>query len=156
MNRFPLSYEDPSLRASCPAELVRRVLRGSCRILGLRNVEISVSFVGEQRMREINKSYRGIDESTDVLSFASGDADAILPWPETEDGHRVMGDLVIAPGTLNNNAEYFSIPFTEELCRVLIHGCLHLNGEDHATNGPDEPMLKHQEELMNQLKGGLF
>ncbi len=156
MNRFLISHEEERFKAEAPATLIRKTLAGACRLLGLKDIEISVSFVSDDTMRELNNRYRGIDESTDVLSFVQHDSDDDCAFPGNGEGHNALGDLIISPDTLKNNSEYFSIPYAEELCRVLIHGCLHLIGEDHKTNDPKEPMLKRQEELLNTLKGRLF
>ncbi|MDD2231567.1 MAG: rRNA maturation RNase YbeY [Sphaerochaetaceae bacterium] len=156
MNRFMISYEEPAMKQEAPAALVRKVLGFTCRELALHDVEISCSFVSDKTIHELNLKYRNIDESTDVLSFVQHDADSEVTFPGCSGEPNELGDLVISLDTLKNNAEYFSIPFSEELCRVLIHGCLHLNGEDHKSNSPEEAMLKKQEALLNKLKGGLI
>lgn len=156
MNRFMISYEEPKMKKEAPQADVKKVLEFTAGELGLKNIEISLSFVSDEAIRELNGKYRGIDESTDVLSFVQHDADKECLFPGEKSQRNVLGDLVISLDTLKNNAEYFSIPFKEELYRVLIHGCLHLIGEDHKTNNPDEAMLMRQEDLLNKLKGGLI
>ncbi|NLY07028.1 MAG: rRNA maturation RNase YbeY [Spirochaetales bacterium] len=156
MNRILISYEDPAMKEKAPRALVKKVLNGTFRQLGCKDIEVSCSFVSDESIRSLNKQFRYIDESTDVLSFVSHDADEDVAFPGEEGEPDSLGDIVISLESLKNNAEYFSIQFEEELCRVLIHGCLHLIGEDHASNDPEEGMLRHQETLLNMLKGGQF
>lgn len=154
MNKFYIDYESSSIKEEAPLAFVRKVLTQTCKALGLKNIEISCSFVSDPTIRQLNKEYRNIDESTDVLSFVQHDADNTVPFPGEE--RNVLGDIILSPQSLKNNAQYFKINYEEELVRVLIHGCLHLIGEDHKTNDPSEPMLMRQEELLSKLKGGLF
>ena len=100
----------------------------------------------------MNLQYRGIDDSTDILSFAAED--------EAEDGfafvsagrrRRVLGDMVICLPVMSRNAAAFGVSDREELCRLLIHGVLHLSGENHETNDPTEPMLVRQESVLKTL-----
>lgn len=153
MSVILVSHEQASMRKAAPAPWVRRFLGRVLAELGLRNVEVSVSFVTDASIRELNRQYRGLDEPTDVLSFVQSDGEG---FPQEPGKPRPLGDLVVSLETLNNNAIYFRIPFDEELRRVLIHGALHLSGEDHKTNDPSERMLTRQEELLCKLKGGLF
>ena len=64
---------------------------------------------------------------------------------------RVLGDILICPEVLKRNAASFNVPEEEELRRLLIHGVLHLSGENHSTNDPTEPMLVHQERILSKL-----
>ena len=80
-----------------------------------KEVELSIALVGQGRIRELNKRYRGKNRATDVLSFLY-------------DG---SGDIVICLGEVKKNAKRFGTTFKKELARVLIHGVLHLLGYDH-------------------------
>ncbi len=76
---------------------------------------LSIAFVGQGRMREINKKYRGKNRATDVFSFPN-------------DG---LGEIVICLREVRKNSKRFALPFKQELAQVLIHGILHLLGYDH-------------------------
>ena len=152
MNTVDVSYSDAAFRKAAPRKFVLGYLDKVLREAGLDNVEFSVSFVGEQEMHGMNLEYRGIDDSTDILSFAAED--------EVEDGfsfisagkkRRVLGDMVICLPVMDRNALSFGVPEKEELCRLLIHGVLHLSGENHETNDSSEPMLIHQENILENL-----
>jgi probable rRNA maturation factor len=94
---------------------------------GIEDGHVAIEFVGAERMRELNREHREIDEPTDVLSFAvDGDG--------TSAGPRELGDIVICP------------EHTEDLREAVIHGALHLTGMDHETD--DGEMLALQAELL--------
>ena len=111
------------------------------------NWELSILLCTDRKIKELNSQYRNKDETTDILSFSlnetiqKGDTTVYLP-----------GDIVISLETLKENAEYFQISLDEELRRLIIHGILHLDGMDHQTLSPDEPMLILQEKILERLK----
>ena len=120
--------------------------------LDLDNVEFSVSFVSENHIHSLNLEYRNIDDSTDILSFAFEDENVDdIPFINGDESERILGDMVICPDVMARNAQTFDVPVQEELRRLLIHGVLHLSGENHATNNPDEPMLIKQEKILASL-----
>lgn len=118
--------------------------------LGYEQEELSVMFCSDAMMQDLNKQYRNIDASTDVLSFENGEE------YEDEDGQKWMsaGDIVISLETLPVNAKYFGVSENEELKRLLIHGTLHVNGYDHGEAHvepgvePTDEMLKLQEKVL--------
>jgi probable rRNA maturation factor len=118
------------------------------RILDRDGWDLSVLFCGRGYIKSLNARYRNKNEATDVLSFALGETE------ETEKGRRYLpGDIVISLEALDENAEYFGVSGDEELRRLLVHGILHLDGMDHATNKPGEPMLQLQEKILTELAG---
>lgn len=112
------------------------------------NWEVSLVFATDDVIRELNRTYRGKNEATDVLSFCQKKEVPV-------DAHGVFyaGDIVISMETVARNAEYFDVAEEEELRRVIVHGILHLSGMDHETNESSEPMLIKQEEILLSLKG---
>ena len=81
--------------------------------------DISVVFVCQRRMRELNKKYRKKDKATDVLSF------------NYKDKETALGEVVICPEIVKKNAKKFNLDYNKELAKVLIHGILHISGYDH-------------------------
>ncbi len=155
MNTIDVSYEKASYRSFAPKKAVLEYIESVLGKIGLKDVEFSVSFVSEESMHEMNKEYRNIDDSTDILSFAAED--------ESDDGFafiskgrrkRVLGDMVICPEVLSRNAKTFNVSENEELRRLLIHGVLHLSGDNHQTNDMTEPMLIRQEKILSDLSLG--
>jgi probable rRNA maturation factor len=156
-----ISYEDERFREVAPEELVLSRLQKILDELGKEACEFSVSFVSDDAIQELNKTYRGKDEPTDILSFVQMDDVQDFDWPdleyeegeEGEDGITILGDMVISLDTLQRNAQSFTVSPDEELFRLLIHGILHLLGGDHETNDESEPMLIQQEEILSRLGG---
>ncbi|MCL2382458.1 MAG: rRNA maturation RNase YbeY [Treponema sp.] len=121
---------------------IKKVLK----TLGRANWEVSVLFCGNKYIKSLNRQYRNKDEATDVLSFPQGETAA-------RTGRYLAGDIVVSLNALEENVRFFNVSADEELRRLLVHGILHLCGEDHATNKPEEPMLKRQEEILARLAG---
>lgn len=94
---------------------------------GIAEGHVAIEFVSAERIRELNRDYRRIDEPTDVLSFGV-DEDGVSAGP------RELGDIVICPA------------HTADLREAIVHGALHLSGMDHETD--DGEMLALQSELM--------
>lgn len=126
-----------------------------------KNWELSVVFCSDDFIRKLNFQYRGIDEATDVLSFAQEPNSNDFPQApffeanEKPNGKSeaifVAGDIVISFNSLRKNARYFNVAENEELRRLLVHGILHLAGYDHRTNNADEEMLILQEKILKTL-----
>ena len=114
--------------------------------IGHKDWEVSVLLCGNRYIKTLNASYRDKDEPTDVLSFNLGETDA-------NTGRYLAGDIVLSLDALEENARFFDVTVDEEMRRLFVHGILHLSGEDHATNRPEEPMLKRQEEIIARLAG---
>jgi probable rRNA maturation factor len=106
--------------------------------------DLSIHFCNNETIKKLNLEYRKKDEATDVLSFESGE----IYLDDDGEERTLAGDIIISLETLRENAEYFSVPIDEELKRLIVHGILHLDGLDHATNEKEEPMLEIQESLL--------
>lgn len=152
MNTIDISYENDSFRKLAPVKFVREYLDKVLSELLLNNVEFSVSFIGEDQMHRMNSEFRNIDDSTDILSFAAEDEEEGFTFISAGRRKRVLGDILICPQVLCRNAASFGVSENEELRRLLIHGVLHLSGENHSTNDPSEPMLIRQEEILRKLE----
>jgi probable rRNA maturation factor len=114
------------------------------------DVEISVSFVDDERIHEINKQYRDKDRATDVISFAmeemgEGEIEII-----GADFPRTLGDIVISIPTTKLQAEEYGHSFKRELGFLAVHGCLHLLGYDHMTEEEEKIMFTKQKDILDQ------
>ena len=118
-----------------------------CDKLSCHNWDLSVLLCDDDFIRGLNRRFRDRDESTDVLSFPLGEE-----FIENGERRYAGGDVVISLETLASNSKAFGIDEDEELCRLLIHGILHLKGYDHATNAPEEEMLLLQEHLLEDSR----
>ena len=105
--------------------------------------EVTVALVSDARMRTLNRSYRNKDYATDVLSFPAHD-------------ERYLGDIVIATGVAQRQADDAGHPVTTEYRVLALHGLLHLLGYDHETD--DGEMAKVEARLRRKagLKEGLI
>jgi probable rRNA maturation factor len=95
---------------------------------------LGVRFAGDRAMREINRRFRGRDETTDVLSF---------PGEPSPDG-RHLGDIVIAVPTARRQAAERGHGLERELRLLLLHGVLHCLGHDHETDGGEMERLERR------------
>ena len=150
MNTIDISYDNDAYKVLAPRKVVLDYLNRVLAELSLSNVEFSVSFIDEDHMHQMNMEFRDIDDSTDILSFAAEDDDG-FGFVSAGRRKRVLGDMLICPEVLRRNAQSFSVSDNEELRRLLIHGVLHLSGDNHQTNDPSEPMLIRQEKILEKL-----
>ncbi|MEC2070472.1 rRNA maturation RNase YbeY [Alkalihalophilus marmarensis] len=112
-------------------------------------VELSITFVDEKRIQEINAEYRGKDMPTDVISFALNDevedeADMIM-----EGMPNALGDIIISVAHISRQAEEYGHSFERELGFLVVHGFLHLLGYDHMTEQDEKAMFSRQEEILS-------
>ncbi|MEW6443381.1 MAG: rRNA maturation RNase YbeY [bacterium] len=112
---------------------LREVAGAALDLMGLGSAELTVLLVADQRMRDLNRVYRGKDRPTDVLAFPQMEGaarrhttrDAALP-------DVLLGDVVIGVQTAERQARERGIPLPQELDLLLVHGLLHLLGFDHT------------------------
>ncbi len=102
--------------------------------------EISIEFVGDGRMRRLNREYRQKDRTTDVLAFASREAGG----PSSP----LLGDVVISIPRARHQAESLGHSLNEELARLLIHGILHVVGYDHERSEAEARKMKRKEQAL--------
>ena len=123
-----------------PDRTVRRVVKGV--LAGeRRTARISVTFVGRDGMRRLNRAYKQHDRPTDVLAFALGGPGGLI------------GDVYVCPWIARREAAARRVPLREELVRLVVHGTLHVLGYDHPENGRRErsPMWRRQERYVEAL-----
>ena len=107
------------------------------------NFEISVSFVTNEEIKELNKEYRNVDSETDVLSF---------PMNEEFDGVTILGDIVISTQKIIEQADDFGHSPEREMIYLTVHSMLHLLGYDHMENDEKSAMRAKEKEIMKNLK----
>lgn len=113
-----------------------------------REVEISLSFVDEEEMHGLNRQWRGIDKTTDVLSFECDSAfDEDIPLDEALE----LGDIILAPQVIARQAPEFGNSPQDECRLMLVHGMLHLLGYDHIEDDEAEVMEAREDELLRLL-----
>jgi len=108
---------------------IRRDLRKAVHLLSLHRAELSILFVNDRRMKILNRQYRGIERTTDVLAFPQiAERTHTL---ELRTQNVILGDIVINLHQAKRQAAEHCLTFTEELRMLMIHGLLHLIGYDH-------------------------
>lgn len=113
---------------------------------GNNESDISIAIDGDERIRQLNFDFLGIDAPTDVLSFPSG-GDEVDP----ESGHAYLGDLIISYPRALLQAQAAGHAVENEILLLIVHGILHLLGYDHATPEDKEEMWRIQGEILNKL-----
>lgn len=130
------------VRRCCHAVLVQEKFEGSA--------EISVTFVDDARIQELNKQHRNIDKATDVLSFPLGENGVYDINPET--GAKMLGDIVISMERAVAQAEEYGHPLQREVAFLTVHSMLHLLGYDHVNGGLEAVHMREKEEaVLTQL-----
>lgn len=126
---------------------IRAAMRKLLKILDCENKEISLTFVDDATIQQINKQYLSKDKPTNVISFSlqEGEFGGVNP--------DVLGDIVISADTAASDADQGQLSFDEEILFLMIHGLLHLLGYNHENTSPSnsQKMKKKEEELFRQL-----
>ncbi len=111
---------------------------------------LTIAFVSDGKMRQLNKLYRGADATTDVLSFASEPDEFAAGGESTGFENDVyLGDIVISLEQAARQAAENSLDFETEIKQLILHGILHLCGYDHETDAGEmnRKELKLRDEL---------
>jgi probable rRNA maturation factor len=114
------------------------------------DTELSVTFVDNKRIQEINKEYRHKDAATDVISFAleeMGEDEVEIIGAEMP---RMLGDIIISIERTKEQAEEYGHSFDRELGFLALHGFLHLLGFDHMTEEDEKVMFTKQKEILEE------
>ncbi len=116
-------------------EIIQNIIQNVTKEENLQqSVEICVTIVDNNEIREINKKFRGIDKATDVLSF---------PLP--------IGDIIIAYDKIYEQAAEYGHSPERELAFLTAHGILHVLGYDHLNNEDEKIMFSKQESTLLRL-----
>jgi probable rRNA maturation factor len=120
--------------------------------------EVTVALVSDARMRTLNRSYRNKDYATDVLSFPAFDEASTLDKTPAggAGGAGYLGDIVIATGVAQRQADEVGHPVGTELKVLALHGLLHLLGYDHETDTGAMARLEARLRRKAGLKDGLI
>lgn len=124
------------------------IIEQALKTLGIEDdVEVSCVLVDDERIHEINRKYRHIDRSTDVISFAMEDNDQFY----VEGMPRTLGDIFISVDHAKKQAEEYGHSLRREMCFLFTHGILHLLGYDHMTDEQEKEMFGLQDEILGAL-----
>lgn len=138
-------HAEDGLSLPLDTHLVEDALRRVLAAEGLTGAELSVTFVSDARIAELNREYLHHDGPTDVISFPLHMAD-----------QAPLGDVYIGAEQAARQAADLGVPLPEELIRLAIHGTLHVLGYDHPEDAEREasPMYHRQEALLSGVLSG--
>lgn len=123
-------------------------------------VEISLWLMDDEKeMAKLNNKYRGIDASTDVLSFPQFDENEIIDVKNgnflegnySKEENIPLGDVIISITKMREQAENYNHTEERELAFLYLHGLLHLLGYDHASDLDEKVMFEKQERILSKL-----
>lgn len=126
--------------------LVKKILKCTCKHLNIKTKHIaSYIFVDLNKIHEINKEYRNIDNPTDVISFAYIDS------PNQNEIPYELGDVFICVEKVFEQANAYGHSSYRECAFLITHGILHLLGYDHISKEDEVVMFRLQDEILNKL-----
>jgi probable rRNA maturation factor len=132
-------------------EEIERLLNFAAEKLDIEDkTEVSITFVSNERIQEINREYRNKDSVTDVISFAleeMGEGEVELVG---DDIPRILGDIIISISRTKEQAEEYGHSFMREFGFLAVHGFLHLLGYDHMTAEDEKEMFTLQKEILDE------
>ena len=116
----------------------------------LEPAEVNVTLVSDKKIRELNRDFRNIDRSTDVLSFPLGEDGYYDENPES--GALMLGDIVLSLEHAAAQALEYGHSFEREAAYLTVHSMLHLLGYDHVNNEEEKKVMReHEEQVMALL-----
>ena len=107
---------------------------------------VSVIFVTDKRMHQINRDYRGVDRTTDVISFALADNREENDYVPSE-----LGDIFINVDAADRQAEDYGHSVKREIGFLFTHGLLHLCGFDHQNQQQEKEMIAYQKRILDEI-----
>ena len=135
---------------------IRLLIRRCCHaVLEMENfegsAEVSVSFINDEQIRQLNGEFRGKDIPTDVLSFPLGENGVYDINPAT--GAKQLGDIVISMQRAVEQSVMYGHSLQREVAFLTVHSMLHLLGYDHETSGIERVRMREKEETALTLLG---
>ena len=126
-------------------DYLKEVIDYTIKKLDINNSYFCIIFIDDKQMHEMNKEYRGIDRTTDVLSFALNDNKRI------ETVINSLGDIYISIPKMISQASEYEHSEKRELSFLTVHGLLHLLGYDHMKPEDEKVMFGLQKEILDEL-----
>jgi len=125
-------------------KIIREAVAACYELEGISfDYQISLSFVLNDEIHELNRQYRGKDMPTDVLSFP-------MDGPENAP-EKLLGDIVISVEKMKEQAEEYGHSLQREMIYLIVHSTLHLIGYDHLNENEKIMMRQKEEMIMGRL-----
>lgn len=125
-------------------EVISLVLEKALEIEHIENAIFNVIVVDNSYIHNLNKTYRGIDRETDVITFALEDEKSM----PSVDNMRILGDIYISIEKARTQAREYGHSLKRELAFLAVHGFYHLLGYDHMTKEEEEEMFAKQDYVL--------
>ena len=121
-------------------QIVGNWIKHTAKLHGKRVGEVNYLFCTDEKILKVNKTYLQHDYYTDIITF------------DYTENSCISGDIFISLDTVKSNAETYNTDYLEELHRVIIHGVLHLCGQNDQSDEEQEEMTRKENEALIQLK----
>ncbi|MGJ8536524.1 MAG: rRNA maturation RNase YbeY [Parasphingopyxis sp.] len=108
-------------------------------------LEISIKLTDDDEVRSLNAAYRDKDKPTNVLSFPMVQPDMLGALANSDDGEVLLGDIVLARGVCEDEADEKQISVQDHATHLIVHGMLHLLGYDHETGEAEADAMEAME-----------
>lgn len=132
-------------------EMIQNLLEIAAKREEVAEAEMSITFVTNERIQELNATYRGKNQPTDVISFAMEDMGEGEEELVAADMPRMLGDIVISIPRTKEQADEYGHSFMRELGFLSVHGFLHLLGYDHMNEADEKIMFGKQKEILDEF-----
>ncbi len=119
-----------------------KIINKALEMEGVDSSIFSIVFIDDEKMHELNKTYRGIDRTTDVLSFAFEDNNKLCY------NIRQLGEIFVSIPRMQQQAKEYGHSEVRELSFLVVHGLLHLLGYDHTKGEKEEKEMFSKQELV--------
>jgi len=140
------------VRAACECadvdiEALRLYVQAVMADLGHHAMELSILLADDAYVRELNRRYRGVDRTTNVLAFPQQDSPPAAPA-----NGALLGDVVISVEKAMRDSERTGFSLSDEIKKLVVHGLLHLSGYDHRTAPEARRMRQIEQEVIERTK----
>ena len=139
MNEFKIVDE---YRCNFDYSYLDKIINKTLEMEGVDSSIFSIVFIDDEKMHELNKTYRGIDRTTDVLSFAFEDNNKLCY------NIRQLGEIFVSIPRMQQQAKEYGHSESRELSFLVVHGLLHLLGYDHTKGEKEEKEMFSKQELV--------
>ena len=123
-------------------QFLKKIIKKTLKMENVKSSEMAIILTTDEKVHELNKKYRGIDKSTDVLSFAFEDN------AKVRYNNRQLGEIYISIPKMKEQAKEYGHSQMRELAFLTVHGILHLLGYDHTLGKKEEEEMFAKQELV--------
>ena len=152
---YEIIYQDVEEKSEYD-EIIRKVLAECFKEENLENSKlyITITITTPEKIQEVNKKYRNIDKTTDVLSFPLFEKEELEEKIKNNDFiyEDILGDIIISIDKVKEQAIEYNHSFERELSYMVVHGFYHLMGYDHIKEEDKKEMRPKEEKILNKLK----